>query len=200
MRGSVLPAGLAAPSLCFKLLGLLLILLKCKKEERAEAQFLCRTSLVEGKLGNAIADQKQLSRADVNMMMMEIKPKCKPKEMVWSRISYGPKPKGIQLGQWCFSWKPLLRFITDFWDTGALEIGQPPNAKNKPWPDLASSLCCNYTRLCMSQEESCRRGRERQGLCGLPWSEVKKAQSATTSTQLLQVFLDRFRIHFFSEK
>lgn len=54
----------------------------------------------------------------------------------------------------------------------------------------------------MSQEENCRRGRERTALCGLPWVEVKKAQSATTSTQLLlkQVFLDRFRIHFPSEK
>lgn len=134
-----------------------------------------------------------------------IKPKCKPKEMVWSRASHGPKPKGIQLVQWCFSWKPLLRLIKDFWDSGALVLFRnwsSPKCQKYPWPDLASSLCCNYTRLCMSQEESCRRGRERKALCGLPWSEVKKAQSATTSTQLLlkQVFLDRFRIHFPSEK
>lgn len=67
MRCSVLPAGLAAPSLCFQLLlGLLFILLKMQKEERAEAHLLCRASLGKGKLGNAIVDQKQVWSADVN--------------------------------------------------------------------------------------------------------------------------------------
>lgn len=58
---------------------------------------LCRASLGKGKLGNAIVDQKQLWRADVNGR--GIKPKCKPKEMVWTRSSYGTKPNGVQGGQ-----------------------------------------------------------------------------------------------------
>lgn len=99
MRCSVIPAGLAGPSLCLRLLrGLLFILLNIQNGgesgELAALQSLPGEGQVgQCKLGSEITQGGRHERD-------RVKPNCKLKEtFVWTRTSYGTKPNGLLLGQ-----------------------------------------------------------------------------------------------------